>query len=108
MAAATSAAAAARRGLCMRVSRRAAERMPGLAGILLAVGRVAYWALGLKVNGSSLPHCSGLPSVRSFCDRACERWIASFTICGVDDVGLPAFENVCAGAMVNASAVAAV
>src|SRR5215510_7440070 len=108
MAAATSAAAAARRGLCMRVSRRAAERMPGLAGILPAIGRVAYWALGLKVNGSSLPHFSGAPCKRSFCERACDRWIASLTIRGVDDVGLPDAENVCGGVMVNASAAVAV
>src|SRR5262245_35173923 len=66
-----------------------------------------YFLVESNLNGSSLPHCSFLPSVLSLSERACDRWIASWTICGVDDVGLPDGENVCGGPAVNASAVSA-
>jgi hypothetical protein len=62
----------------------------------------------LKVNGSSLPHCSARPCVLSFSERACERWIASSIISGVAELrGLRAVvAEVVAVASVVAAAVA--
>src|SRR5262245_41164077 len=46
-----------------------------------AASRTPYFRVA--VNGSSLPHRSGVPSVRNLWWRAFERWTASSIICGV-------------------------
>jgi len=43
--------------------------------------------VGSNVNGSSLPHCSGIPAASNLADRAFDRWIASSIISGVAEVG---------------------
>jgi hypothetical protein len=43
--------------------------------------------VGSNVNGSSLPHCSGIPVALNLAERAFDRWIASSIISGVAEVG---------------------
>src|SRR5215510_1996896 len=47
--------------------------------------RYGHGLLGSNVNGSSLPHCSGMPDCRNLAVRALCRWQASWTICDVDE-----------------------
>src|SRR5262245_63397237 len=46
-----------------------------------------YLLVGTNVNGSSLPHCSGIPAALNLAERAFDRWIASSIISGVAEVG---------------------
>src|SRR5262245_25214824 len=47
--------------------------------------RYEHGLVGSNVNGSSLPHCSGMPDCRNLAVRAFCRWQASWAICDVDE-----------------------